>query len=308
MDDREQIRERELKRRDEGRKLYSGEDGAPRFRPSVAAYLDILGTKEIVPAMTNADLKAQVELLDTLNESLHDPAWEVNVQRMLTFSDSIALTVPIRDNSDAESELGLLADSIGLYQFELAREGRFLRGGLAIGPMYADYSHITGPALIEAVLLEQNKAEDGGAVFPRVLVNHKTLAGAGVDVDHLSVHSQEAWNGNLMVDGDDGEAFVNYLSTVIDEATEYQDIMVAIELLEQHRDAVMTALSTHEEASRVRDKYVWVAQYHNAFCSIHFSDFIDTLQILEPHLTASEAAASHRFTPLFLIDGARESA
>lgn len=296
---REQIRKRERVRRDEGRALYSDANGNPRFRNSVASYLDILGTKQAVTSMTNADLDKQIRLLDSLNRGLHDSAWEVEWQRMLTFSDSIALAVPIAQSTPLGMELGMVSASIGAYQFELACTGRFMRGGIALGDVYADYANITGPALVEAVDLETNVA-----VMPRVLVSADCLKVAIAD-GHASygINSyQSEWNTSFMVDAD-GRAFVNYLSTVLD--AEDNDVALAEDLLGRHRDAVSKALTEHSKPSRIREKYVWVSHYHNAFCALHRP--AAGLQVTDP-LNPLEALYPRPFRSLFDRDAPEASA
>ncbi|WP_238840716.1 hypothetical protein [Prescottella equi] len=287
---RAEIRKRELSRRTEGRDLYSNANGEPEFRRSVTAFLDILGTKAALTTMTNADLLEQIRLLDRLNPGLHDSAWEGEWQRMLTFSDSIALAVPLRQNSHG-LELGSALDSISAYQFELACAGRFLRGGITIGDAYADYENITGPALVEAADLEANVA-----VMPRVLLSEAGLRLA--IMEGLSGYGDRAftseWNSALMIDAD-GRAFVNYLTTAID--AESNDVALAVDLLEDHKKAVTDALVKHSKPPRVREKYVWVAHYHNTFCAMHRPG--EGLEIADPHLSPLEEEYPRPFRLVF---------
>lgn len=291
--DRDQIREREQQRLSEGRELYSDDTGKPHLCLSVAAYLDALGTKDAVRTMTNEVLQRQIGLLDALNSTLHDPSWESRYQRMLTFSDSIAVAVPIV-GPEIGSEFGILCDSISTYQFQLALSGRFLRGGISIGDVYADYAHITGPALVEAVLLEEETA-----VVPRVLLSTEAFAYALYigDLSYGSKAYQSEWNGTYMVDAD-GRAFVNYLDTAL--MAEQEDEGLAADYLQQHKDVVVDLLTTYSKPSRIREKYVWVAQYHNAFCAQHLQS--DSLQITHPDLTLLEDMFPRPFRPLFEPD------
>ncbi|MCX6489386.1 hypothetical protein O4160_15310 [Rhodococcus sp. IEGM 1401] len=288
--DSDQIRDREQQRLTEGRELYSDDTGKPRLRRSVAAYLDALGTKEAVKGMTDAGLQQQIELLDELNRTLHDASWEGRFQRMLTFSDSIALAVPINGTAFG-SELGMLSDSIATYQFQLAISGRFLRGGISTGDIYADYAHITGPALVEAVVLEEHTA-----IVPRVLLSDEAIQyalAAGYGSYGREAYTSE-WNRTFMVDAD-GRAFVNYLDTAL--TAEQDDIGPAEHFLQQHKDVVVAALATYPDPSRIREKYAWVAQYHNAFCAQHLQS--DSLQITDPDLTLLEDMFPRPFRPLF---------
>ena len=239
----------------------------------MTSFLDLLGTKEALSNMTEEQLREQIRLLDDLKTRLHDPAWEDQWQRMLTFSDSIALAVPFKTD-DPELELGNTVSSIGYYQFDLACTGRFLRGGIAIGNAYADYANITGPALVTAAKLEAETA-----VVPRVVLDdsallvvlHQAAAGYGEGL------SRSPFNTTLMIDSDN-RAFVNYLHVALE--VEENEVEEAEVLLERHRDAVIDALTKHPETSRVREKYVWLAHYHNAFCKLYRMD--ESLQIVDP--------------------------
>lgn len=287
---REQIRRREQDRRLEGRKLYSDEADNPIFRPSVAAYLDILGTKDAMPGLKNSDLRPQLDLLDRMNRILHDQADGDRWQRMLTFSDCIALAVPLSKGAPLGMDLGIVVGSIATYQFLQACEGRFLRGGITLGNVYADYSTITGNALVDAVVLEEQIA-----VVPRVLVSSDSL-------ELMIEASQKGYgenaveaegNTDLLIDAD-GFGFVNYLDVALE--AEENSVQPAEELLGKHRDAVVRALDKYPDSSRIRDKYVWVAHYHNTFCEEHRPDF--DLQIVD-QLSPLEARYPREFRPLF---------
>lgn len=290
MTHRAEIHQRERDRRKEGRELYSDSDGIPTFRRSVTSYLDILGTKAALTSMTNSDLAEQIRLLDSFSGVLHNSEWEWQWQRMLTFSDSIALAVPIQPNSHG-LELSGTIGSIAIYQFELACTGRFLRGGIDVGNAYADYANITGPALAEAASLESDVA-----VVPRVLLSDACLQlvndEAARGYEERPVQSE--WNSALMIDAD-SRAFVDYLKTALD--AESNGVEYAATLLDKHKKAVSEALDMYSENVRVREKYVWVAHYHNAFCERHQQD--RSLMIGEPSLTPLELHDPHPFQQLF---------
>lgn len=288
-DARAAIRNRERDRSKEGRILYSDSNGEPTFRRSVTSFLDILGTKAALTTMTGAQLRAQIELLDRLKERLHDSAWEGEWQRMLTFSDSIALAVPLQPDSRG-GELLSTIDSVAEYQFSLALTGRFLRGGIAIGDAYADYANITGPALVESASLEANVA-----VVPRVLICDFSLRLAIAEA-YQSYGENSAlseWNGALMIDAD-SRAFVNYLSAALQ--AEANGVADAADLLDDHKREVSKALANSKN-SRVHEKYVWIAHYHNTFCETYRPD--SHLQIDAPSLSSLELVYPRPFRPLF---------
>lgn len=103
--------------------------------------------------------------------------------------------------------------------------------------MFTD-KFLFGPALVDAVQLEKE------AVFPRVLLSESVL----------KYVSPESPCAHLVLRDSDGKAFVHYLSG-------------RAHVLERHRDYVQKGLL--ENASRVheRQKYEWLAQYHDFFAS-----------------------------------------
>jgi hypothetical protein len=225
------------------------------LRDSFAVYLDVLGTRQAMASMDDKALRQQIELLDALASDLHDPGWEDFFQRMVSFSDNIALSVPMRDDSGTLLGVGYLMQPVAVFQLGMALSGRFVRGGIAAGRLYSDYTHVTGPALVKAVELEEDVA-----VFPRVLLDEDTVMLALLDTRGYGEPYKSPWNSQLLADAD-GRVFVNYLS-----ATEEVARPAARSLIGRHRTQVLRALTTYHEPSRIRQKYVWAAHYHNAFC------------------------------------------
>ena len=142
-----------------------------------------------------------------------------------------------------------------------------------------------------AVLLEENTA-----AVPRVLLSTEALQYAlytGYS-RYGSEAYQSEWNRTYIVDAD-GRAFVNYLDTAL--TAEQDDVGLAEDFLQEHKDTVVGALTTYTEPSRIREKYVWAAQYHNACCARHLQS--ESLQITKPALTPLEELFPRTFKPLF---------
>jgi hypothetical protein len=72
--------------------------------------------------------------------------------------------------------------------------------------------------------------------------------------------SPQFWE--VLVDWD-GVPFINYL-----DATDFEDGSGANRsLLQQHRDVVLEALEKFAKDAAIRPKYLWMAHYHNRFCT-----------------------------------------
>ena len=69
---------------------------------------------------------------------------------------------------------------------------------------------------------------------------------------------------HLLRDPSDGRLFVNYLEAIFENFIESG---IDYDLLELLRDNVFNALQEHQSDSVVRQKYEWLATYHNYVCS-----------------------------------------
>ena len=116
--------------------------------------------------LDDQELNRQLDLFDRFNRHLHDPDWDVEFQRLLSFSDNLILGIPMVEEDLGAYGLGLFLDSVASYQLNMALAGRFVRGGIALGNLYIDNSFVTGEALVHAVQLEENVA-----IFPRVVLS-----------------------------------------------------------------------------------------------------------------------------------------
>lgn len=226
------------------------------MRPSFAVYIDALGTKQAMKSFTDVELRAQLVLMDQLNWFLHAPEWEGELQRFLSFSDNVIVGVPLGRDDTGGYGLGFFLGSVAAYQLHMTLKGRFQRGGIGTGPLYIDDSFVTGPALVDAVTLEQDVA-----VHPRIVLSETCAAIAVSDGRHYADVSESPWNSQLLVDGD-GRVFVDYL----DALTDSPDAKQVRAGVAKHRDQVEAALVKFNEPGRIREKYRWAAEYHNYVC------------------------------------------
>lgn len=226
------------------------------MRPSFAVYIDALGTKQVMKSFTDVELRAQLVLMDQLNWFLHAPEWEGELQRFLSFSDNVIVGVPLGRDDTGGYGLGFFLGSVAAYQLHMTLKGRFQRGGIGTGLLYIDDSFVTGPALVDAVTLEQDVA-----VHPRIVLSEACAAIAVLDGRHYADVSRSPWNSQLLVDGD-GRVFVDYLGAL----TESLDAKQVRAGVAEHRDQVEAALVKLNEPGRIREKYRWAAEYHNYVC------------------------------------------
>lgn len=236
------------------------------MQESFLIFIDILGYEGLTRAAKSeaeqndllrrlhAALSRHVPILSHQDEK-DFPSWYA----ARVFTDNIVLARPLFEfnGGEGESELGHMMLDAGLYQFNLALKGFYVRGGIAVGPAYVDDHIVFGPALIEAHDIEQERS-----VFPRIVVSEKAREYVKRHVGYYRGGASAApHNSELLVDGD-GEWFVNYMDAAREDSnpdllTEYRSFV------EQHRDAAVAQIRAHSTNRRVLEKYIWVSRYHN---------------------------------------------
>ena len=267
------------KRESEGRALYRDDHGQPVMRPSFVVYLDELGTSARLPGMTSDDLREDLDAYDALRWMLHDEKteWDSESQRTLYFSDNLVIVAPCDPHlNDDDFGLFYKVFSAACYQLNMSIRGRYLRGGIAVGDAYADHSFVTGPAHLQAVVMEENEAKNG-----RVLLDDKCvqLARAEVANGGYASSGDSAYATFLLVDADD-RVFVNYLPAANED--EWARPGVTDAGLTLHRHRVVDALAANAGSPAVHAKYEWTAAYHNYICV----EFYDRGDLVIPNVPA----------------------
>ncbi|KGQ19772.1 hypothetical protein LF41_2274 [Lysobacter dokdonensis DS-58] len=180
-----------------------------------------------------------------------------------------------------ESEFAFILWSLRRYQFQMAKKGFFIRGGLSVGALFVDENSVYGPALIEAYHLE-NKV----AVNPIVVLSDDAM---GLSLHHTGYYAGESspQEEDILV-GADGRFFLNYLVECVDDS-DFPTVNWADLLL--HKTQVESALNEYKGDLHVFAKYAWLAAYHNYFCESkkHLVGYSDQVKI-----SSSLAATSFR--------------
>lgn len=233
---------------------------APRvvsLRHSVVVFLDLLGFRQRMMD-TAADADAASELLAeydrVLNSALDPFDDEESPFDYKGFTDNFVLSIPLFRLHPEES-VGWPTVLIAGFQLKLACQGWFVRGGMTLGPYYMDRRIVFGAGLIDAYELESKTA-----VYPRVILNEEALAHSAEHLRYYADPYETAPQNSYLVLDEDERAFVNYLYEAISDG--FDDGSLAT--IAQHRDRVNAVRGP--STGRVREKYDWVAAYHNYFC------------------------------------------
>lgn len=236
------------------------EAGKPVHRLSYCAFLDVLGFSERIRAShknKSADrLLQEFHAIFKKRISRLESDVDESLLYFKSFSDNVLLAHP-RFSEDMESEFGFILWSISEYQFEMALQGFFIRGGLSVGPLFVDDNSVYGEALIDAYHLESKVA-----IYPIVVLCDNTMKLVDKHVGYY--HGEAAPQVRDVLVNADGRYFINYLSECILPTDDGDS--VDINSLQKHKDQIESALAQYGGQPAVFAKFSWLAAYHNYFC------------------------------------------
>lgn len=238
----------------------------PQLVNSVVCAIDILGFSQMIMDSCRdgygSKLLKEINYLINKNKQCIIPN-KYSEGKIKIFTDNMVVGYPVKD--DGEVELDEILDNVSEYQFNLSLEGLFVRGGISIGDFYINDDIVFGPALLDA-----HNTESKLACYPRIVLDDKTVEKLQKHINYYDVAPQQ---NKILIDND-GRWFLNYLNTIFRYYTEcnneYEFERIQLELLLRHKEKTEEMLSIHKENTRVWDKYVWIANYHNYFCDLHF--------------------------------------
>ena len=240
---------------------------SPTLRETIVCYADILGFSDMTRCAFREGkatdfLKRVKEALDQAHDDMRRIAnscgWAPPIFEMKLFTDNFLVAYPIADPAGdrGEPELATVLMLFAEVQTKLALDGFFLRGAIAKGDHYQAGDIVFGDALLEAVGLDKS----GGP--PRLIIAPSLEPRI---LEYLSYYSDgdsphHVW---LLEDPCDGKLFLNYLDAVLGDFPDFCDYAP----IATHRDQVSEFLCRYESDERIRQKYEWVAGYHNYTCT-----------------------------------------
>lgn len=250
-------------------------NGKPIHRQSYCAFLDILGFS----AKINESYKnnTENELLRDFHDILSKMINELKEQAedsmfyFKSFTDNVVLAHP-KFSDDMEAEFGFIISPIMEYQFQMALKGFFIRGGLALGPLFMDEDSVYGSALLKA-----HEIESSIAINPSVVLCENTVS---LVKKHMEYYfCENAPQSRDILKDNKGHYFLNYLTEcLIDNGNENS---LDITSLKRHKNQIEDALRENENTQKVFSKFVWLALYHNYFCEqvSGYPNYLDSLKI-----------------------------
>ena len=240
----------------------------PELVDSVVCAIDILGFSQMTVDSCNYgygnQLLREISHLINKNKQCIIPN-KYSQGKIKIYTDNMIVGYPIK--GDGEEELDEILDNVAEYQFNLSLEGLFVRGGISVGDFYINEDIVFGPALLDA-----HHTESSLACYPRIILDDKTVKRLQQYINNYDVAPQ---HNKILIDND-GQWFLNYLNTIFKYYTEcnneYEFERIQVELLLKHKNKVEEMLQLNKTNTKVWDKYVWIANYHNCFCDLNFPD------------------------------------
>lgn len=230
--------------------LFLTGDGDPCLQRSAVLFLDLLGVREMSRSADAAEHLTAIAraVSGSYRDFLRpDSAWPAAL-----FSDTLVLAAPIAGEAEDErAAVSGLITQAALLQLELAGQGLFVRGALAIGDFHIHNGLVFGAALVSAYELESKHA-----LHPRVILDEaaeecqRTAHGGPLD-------DEEDLHASMLLCDDDGWTFVDYLAILFDEPEDPRP------RLRTHRETLLAKLAEYSGERRLWEKYRWVAEYHN---------------------------------------------
>lgn len=212
-----------------------------KLHRQVCAFIDVLGGADLFRGKDRERASEFFELLRDFERRLnlwshHFPKKRQSSSLVKTFSDNIFAAFPLRSSSKADDEdvVGLFLVELVIQVQQITKLGGFpLRGAVTVGSLLFTDQYLFGPALVETVALEKE------ALFPRVLVSKAVLR-------YIKPDNPRSL---LLLRDSDGQTFLDYLGNETH--------------LGWHREYVERGLRENANRVRVRQKYEWLARYHN---------------------------------------------
>ncbi|KVZ07618.1 hypothetical protein [Burkholderia ubonensis] len=216
-----------------------------RLHHQVCAFIDVLGGAKLFRGKDRQRAQEFFFCLEVFEQRMngwsgHFPKKRQTRALVKTFSDNIFVAFPLRSNPKLTNE-----QVVAMFLTELTDQiahltlmsGFPLRGAVTVGPLMFSEKFLFGPALVEAVELEK------AAVIPRIMLSKSVLRHITPDSPYQSLVLRDA----------DGSAFLDYLGrkALIPSAIKW------------HREFVQKGLAENASRVRERQKYEWLAQYHN---------------------------------------------
>lgn len=248
------------------------------YEPCIVSFIDVLGFRNLLETRHAHDIRDVLRQLREFTAPLEErPTRRVKDARLLSraFADSVSdAVVRVRVFDTQYNDGAFFHELLDLLhaQVECIGHGVVIRAGVAIGNAHVGLDGkgpVFGPAMVRAYEIETNEA-----VYPRIVVDHRAYQSFLEDArlrkqDHRLEEELRYVDRLLRVDAD-GKRFIDYL---VASESEFDDPASYFLFLESHAALVRGKLAT--ATGRVREKFEWLAAYHNSVVEDLVAEFGD---------------------------------
>ncbi len=227
------------------------------------AYLDILGTKDIVAKDKNDRYLNELNKIyeQAISTKLLVNDWNNLHINAKIFSDNILLFIKADGQNDRyklESLIGLAS----MIQCAALAKGYLLRGGITYGNFFENERFVHGQALVHAVNLEEKNA-----IYPRIIIDDNCLNCFELittrdqncrnckNTEKINDICIKYCNRKIIKQDVDEVYFANFY---------YHNIGIAI--FENFKKQLLIYLRKNNKDLKVKQKIMWLINYHNDFC------------------------------------------
>lgn len=245
-------------------------DNSPLLLPSVIAYIDVLGYKDLIESDTSQynlifyrnALKWVYESLEQFSEyavtNNIDLGGLKNEYEVRGFFDNFVIGYPVEGNP-TKAVLEKIFSLLAHVQLRMILDGYFLRGAISIGDLHLDDAIVFGKGLLEA-----QEAEKNIACYPRIILTASAKQRA-------QQHSGQYQSCYLLSDTDK-QFFLNYLEGTMEALPAGEP---DYDTLRRHKESINKNLNSYLNCPKILGKYIWVANYHNYHCKKYQRYFAD---------------------------------
>lgn len=200
----------------------------------IIAYLDMLGAKQMICNDNDFDFLNYLNMFmeDAIEESGNGIFQHKEKVYVKIFSDNILLAIELKENDEQRNDkIATLFTTVANIYNEILRYGYLIRGAIVEGEFFHNGIIVYGKGLVEAVYLEENKAD-----VPRILVRVKV---------------KEPNSYYYLMRDEDNEPFLN----IFNLCNAFDDVAFKINLLEM--------LKKHKNDEKIKTKIIWMIKYFN---------------------------------------------
>ncbi len=218
------------------------------------AYLDILGATNMICNDENFNFLNHLNMFmeDAIEESGNGIFQHKENVYIKIFSDNILLAIEIKeDDEQRDNKIAALFNTVANIYNEILRYGYLMRGAIVEGEFFHNDIIVYGKGLVEAVYLEENKAD-----VPRILVKTKI--------------SEQ--NYYYLMKDNDNELFLN----IFHLCDTFDNVTFKINLLEM--------LKKYKNDEKIKAKIMWMINRFNSWFAKYEYKLLNQQKITEEEI------------------------